>query len=401
MRKKQSGKALFTVILSVSMTSCALSTGARDYEKGVLAYQSGEYEKAAGYFTDALEKNSDRAEYYLYYGFTLLELGEYAQAAENFEKVIQEKEIAAVRENNKRAYRGAGIAYYMAGENAKALSSFYAALQYEELPELDEDIRTYMMQANAKQLEIYRAAGALDKALEACGSLLEEYGTSADLYRIRADISMERADYESALADFDLAIEAGDMQMGTLLGKLQALQALGREEEARLVSEKIAGMTPANDGEALAAAIAAFTLREYDNAGTALQELYDNGITEAGYYLAQIAIAQEDYAAAFEYLGGREEQGVISAELYYQLAFCSLELNRTEQAAEYYQKLADMQDASYLRKQEKLYIVLLEHQGKWQEALERMEQYIDDYITEEDEESEEAGREYEFLKARQ
>ena len=70
----------------------------------------------------------------------------------------------------------------------------------------------------------------------------------------------------------------------------------------------------------------------------------------------------------------------------------------SDEAEKYYGKLLDLGDASYARRQEKLYIVLLEKQGRYAQALERMEKYIKDYVTQQDEEYEEAQKEHEFLK---
>lgn len=390
-------------LLFFSLSSCTLDAGVKDYEQGVQAYNSREYKKAAECFAAALEKNSDRAEYYLYYGFALMELGEYRSAAYNFEKVIQDKDIDMIRENNKQAYRAAGIAYYMEGENAKALENFYAALQLLELPDLNEDIRTYMMQANAKQMEEYRIAGELSKALAACDNLLEEYGASADLYRIRADIFMEQRNYESALKDFDSAIEEGDKQMGTLLGKLQALQSLGRESEAQEVFAQIAAAAPENDEERMAAATALFAIAEYDTAEKEFLSLYQKGVKETGYYLAQIAAAEEDYAAALGYLEKWEKdiEEARDAELYYQIAFCCLKQGEISRAAEYYEKLERLQDASFQKKQEKLHIVLLEQQGRWEEALSLLEQYMGSQLEPGNAEWKEAEHELAFLKSRQ
>ncbi len=51
---------------------CGFSTGKQEYKDGVAAYERGAYREAAGYFAEAIEENEDIAEYYLYYGFTLI-----------------------------------------------------------------------------------------------------------------------------------------------------------------------------------------------------------------------------------------------------------------------------------------------------------------------------------------
>ena len=203
------------------------------------------------------------------------------------------------------------------------------------------------------------------------------------------------------------------------------MQALGREEEAAQVTGQIAAMIPENDREAMITAIASFKAGGYDTAAAVFQVLYDKGTleaaeaAEAGYYLGQISFIQKDYKTAYDYLSkwegfllqtadsnsfnlvGWADQAGNFAELYYQIAFCAMESEQLESAEEYYQKLEGLQEVSCQKKQEKLYIVLLERQGKWQEALKQMEHYMENYVNKENaSEYEQAKKEYDFLKSR-
>ncbi len=308
------------------------------------------------------------------------------------------KDFTSVQENNKRAYRGMGIAYYLAGNEEEALENFYAALQVPLLDEMDGDIRSYLLQVNASLLERYRTDGELERARQMCDELLASYGETADIFRMRADLWMEEENYAAALEDFDAAIAAGDSRMSTLLGKMMALKALGREDEVRLVSSKIAAMEPGNDEEAFAGALAAYSIGDYDTAKPLLERLALSGMLRANYYLAQIGIMQKNYPQAVRYLRALEDAGAQDAELYYQMAVCLVEEGQYAEAEKYYGKLSELNDQSYARRQEKLYIVLLEKQGRYVQALERMEKYREDYITPQDGEYEEAQKEYEFLK---
>ncbi len=397
MKKRKCWLAV-AVVLLICCCGCGFGTGEKEYERGAEAYERGSYREAAQYFEQAIEANEDRAEYYLYYGFTLTQLGEYAKAVQSFERVILDKDFGKVKENNKRACRGAGIAHYLAGEEEEALSCFYAALNIPLLFELDEDIRSYIVQVNAALVERYRAAGDLSRARGICDGLLEDYGESADLFRMRADLWMEEEAYEAALADFDAAIEAGDTRMGTLLGKLMALSALGREEDAAVVSAKIAVMEPHDDEEALAGAVALFSIGDYAAAAKAFVALAGKGVLQADHYLVQLYMEQGAYTQALEHLRVLEGKGTDGAELYYRTAVCLLMSGDTAGALQYYGKLEQKGDAAYLRKQEKLYIVILEKQGDYAAAYEKMGQYLSEYVTEQDPEYEEAHKEYEFLK---
>ena len=88
---------------------------------------------------------------------SLIALGEYDKAIEQFDFVYKDRNIKAVLENNKRALRGKGIAYYMMGKGKKAINYFNQALEIDLLTELDMDIIEYkdnslIIEKNMKKL---------------------------------------------------------------------------------------------------------------------------------------------------------------------------------------------------------------------------------------------------------
>lgn len=390
-----------SVALCIALTmlsSCGLDYGRKDYARAVAAYERGEYETASAYFQKALEKNEDKAEYYLYNGFNLLELQEYKKAAESFEKVILDKDFTFAKENNKRAYRGMGIAFYLSKDYEKAAESFWNALAITELPELNEDLGTRLEQVNHSLLYQYRVEGRLDEAQELCIQMLERYGETKELYCFRADLAMEQGRFEEAYSEFSKAGEIGDVGMNTRLGMIAALRALGREQEAEEAAQHLLAMTPQNESEGLAQAIAAFTLEEYGTAQEMLKPLYEKGNTEAVYYLARIYLAQEDYADAEKLFRELSATRGADAEINYSIALCCFCQEKTEEAEEYLGKLEETGAHDYLRQSEKMAIVILEKQSKWEEAYRRMTAYMEKYITASDAEYEEAQKELAFLK---
>ena len=71
---------LIPVLLLVFLCGCGFSSGEEEYEQGIAAYERGAYREAADFFAQAIAENEDCAEYYLYYGFSLIELGSYEAA---------------------------------------------------------------------------------------------------------------------------------------------------------------------------------------------------------------------------------------------------------------------------------------------------------------------------------
>lgn len=396
---RTAGKLCAFVLLAAGLPglcACTAVSGEREYGLGVEAYEARNYKRAAEHFSAAVEKNGDKAEYHLYYGYALLALGSFEKAAEEFEQIVLDKDFSSVQENNKKAYRGAGIALYRAGQAEKALACFHAALSIEQLPEYDEDIRAYIAMTNAQLLADFRERGALSEALALCTSLLEEFGGSPELYRLRADIYMGQEQHEKALAEFDLALSAGDGRMSTLLGKLCALQNLGRKEEAVQAAQGLSAVTPENGEEAFSGAVAAFAVGAFETADVLFSSLYENGSVEAGYYLAQLRMTEGDYSGAVPYLEELDKAGAADNEVCYRLAVCMLKLNRTEEAVRYYGRLSET-EGEQERRRDRLHIALLEQQSLWSEAKKAMADYLKEWAAEGDAEHEAAVREHEFL----
>ena len=126
-----------TMCIGMTMSGCGLNSASRNYNKAVSAYEERDFGIAKSYFEKAIDKNPDKAEYHLDYGFTLLALKDYVKAREQFAYVIMDKDIPMVKENNKKAYRGLGISYLLDGDYKKSIENFlYLVNPYHEI-ELD------------------------------------------------------------------------------------------------------------------------------------------------------------------------------------------------------------------------------------------------------------------------
>ena len=114
------------------------------YEKGQTAFAAGDYESALNYFSQALEENPNKAEYYLEQGYSLTALGRFEEARKAFSSAVVERDLELTRKNNKRAWRAIGITYYEEEQYEQAKSYFRKALEETFLPELNMDIRMYL-----------------------------------------------------------------------------------------------------------------------------------------------------------------------------------------------------------------------------------------------------------------
>lgn len=401
------------LLLVCLCAGCSLDHGKKEYSMGKQAYEAGDYLKAAEYFDRALEENPDQAEYYLYRGFTYLELKDYDKAQATFKKVILDKEIKEVQQNDKRALRGIGIACFESGDLTKAMKYFYAALRVKELPEMDEDIRDYMEQVNTKLLAQYRESGNREAVLELCESLKEEYGASAELDRLQADVYMELGQYENALKAFKAAADGGIDDVNTMVGQMAALQALGRKEQYNTLSVQLLNIEPKNDKERLSVAITAYAMKEYVRATEEFESLrkkYEKAskpderamYSESLYYLSQIKLQQAMYDEALGLLDTLMKTGLTEkfsvSEVLYQKAVCLLDAERYAEALAICDELEAEGDHAYGKKTDRIRIAVYEGQCEWKKAFDALVEYKEQYDLDQKSELDEYQREYEFLK---
>lgn len=403
------------MVCALLCASCAAEKSLRDYEKGVLAYESADYDKAAEYFEAALDKNPDKAEYYLYYGYTLMELERYEEAKAQFEKAMLDKEIEEIRDNTKRAYRGAGIAAYYQGDTQQAMIYLNLAYRMEELPELNEDIRAYMQQIELERISGYLEVEAFDQALELCEELEKSYGESSYLWVAKGSIANKAQDYREAAEYYEQAILAGDDSITVriaLIASLKAQQLFGEltTEEAEAVEAKIEEMlvvlrtmTPANPDEQEQLGLAFYSVGDYDMAEQWLSTLSSQDGSDKNWndYLAQIALVKGQYERALQLLQGKSE-AELGAEECYQLAFCAVKTGEWELAQAYYDKGIKLvqTDAADMQRWERLEIYLLEQSGAYKEAYERLKVYVESYLTPEAAEWEAMQKELKYLEYR-
>lgn len=352
------------------MTGCSLKASNRKYSDALSAYEAGKYEEATELFLEAIEKNPDKAEFYLDYGFTLIKLGRYEEAIEQFERVILDKDIEMIRENNKKAYRGIGIVYYSSGRYEEAIEQFDLALTYSELQEINVDILSY--KGNALEM-----SGKLEEALLVYEELLEQGNEMAGLYRTRADIFRKQGEYEKSLADYERALKIGDGDFHILLGKFAVLKELKRDQEAKEALMKAEELKIVTDADLFDLAQVHFYQENFDSAKHELKQCLENGFAEANYFLGEIYLKEKEYEQAYQsFLAYIESGKPATAALYNQLLVCSLVLEEYEAAGEYLEHAKAFSDPLIRQSLARNEIIYLEHTGDFKTALDKLERYL-------------------------
>ena len=262
--KKQVWLTAMVLGCSVLMAGCGAAN--RSYQKGIQAMQSGNYEDAGRYLQKAVKENSERAEYYIAYGMYLNEQGEYKNALKQFKKAYQDTENTIANVNNKQVYLGQAIAYARLREYDKALELCDKALKLKNTLSLNNRIW-------CSKGVVLEAIGEQEEALKAYRKAADENKENWQAYYRLAAIYQEIGDADAAgqAQDFlDTAYQKGDTEATYYLGLLY---------------------TSAGDNEKGKKYLTKFVSKGH---GECLQNAYN--------CLAAMAIGEEDYNAAQEYL---------------------------------------------------------------------------------------------------
>lgn len=390
MTKLKKGKFfLLAFLLTVGLCGCGLKASNRKYADALDAYEAAEYDQAAELFTQAIEKNPDKAEFYIDYGFTLIQLGNYEEAQKQFDRVISDKEIEMVQENNKKALRGLGIVAYCSGQYEQALQYFEQALEISQLPELNLDLLSYQ----SSSLEML---GKLEEALKVYEKLSEQGTETAGLYRTRGNLYRKQGEYEKSLADYEKALSLAAEDFGIYLGKFAVLKELGREAEAIEVLSKADKLPVNSDADLFDLAQVHYYQGNITSAELEFLQVLDKGFVQAQYFLGELSLEDGNYEEArqsFEAYLATGRPG--TAAMYNQLLVCCLHLKDLDAAKIYLEKAKELSDATIRQALARNEVTYLEYSGAFEEAFEKLERYLVIYP-----EDEQAQQDMIFLKTR-
>ncbi len=369
------------------LSGCSLAGG--DYRNGRKCFVSGNYEEAAACFAKAIDKNPNRADYYIDYGMALISLQRFDEAIEQFDRVYMDKNIPMVRENNKRALRGKGITYYNRKQYQEAISQFDAALAIGALSELDMDILYYKGDALVTIGEYEQAGATYSRIIERNSKEAEAFGKRAYTY-------LRAGEFDQSLADYEEAIRLEPDNFAYYFGKYELMLARKDEVGASAVLSQAAAIEADSKEDRYHQARIRYYQGNYDAALTELSEGFAQGFPEAHFYIGEIYAKQKDYATAIYYYEKYIEKGnVTETSVYNQLAYCYMKQGAPAKALPYLETGISIGDAVTLKVLRKNEIIALEQLGQFEAAREKLTSYRKDYPTDKD-----AAREAVFLETR-
>lgn len=364
------------IVLMVALSGC--DKAGDIYQSGKKSFHSGNYEDAAASFAAAIEKNPNRADYYINYGLTLIKLGRYEEALTEFDKAYVNKEIIIARRNNKRVLRGKGIAYYYMADYEKALEQFELALKTNELSDLNKDILRYVGSAQM-------IVGSYDKAVETYTSLIKYEKNNAAEYDNRALCYRFLGDYEKSQQDYDRAIELEPRQYSHYLGMYYLLTERGDIAAADEVLAKAAEIETKTGEDEYQLAKIHYYQEDYDRALSELNKSFVDGFKEAYYYIGEIYRIKKDYPKAIYYYENYiKGDNLLSPNAYNQIAVCEMKVGEYESALNYLEKGAAFHYAGMQKTLLRNEIIAYERLGNYQKANEKTEEYLSLYPQDEE-----------------
>lgn len=358
-------------IMIMTLTGCGT---AGNYDRtGKKSVASGEYEKAAESFAAAVKTNPNRADYYIDYGLSLIALGKYKDAVVQFDLAYMDKDMLVIKENNKKALRGKGIAYYNLLQYDDAIKEFKQALKIDELSELDMDILYYMADS------LY-TIGSYGKAIKAYTSILEINGKAAIAYNKRAFCYKALGEYEKSLADYDKAISLEPKNYEFYFGKYYLMSENKDEEGALGVLQNAASIKTVTSEDEYNLAKIHYFQDVYETALPELSKSYANGFNEAYYYIGEIYRSQKDYTKAIYYYDIYIKSKMMTTPyVYNQIAFCMMKTDQYEDALKNLEQGLAYNDAGTIRILMKNEIIAYEYLGRYEDAKLKIEAYLKNY----------------------
>ncbi len=382
------------ILIGVVALSMALTTGCgkdeEQFDKGLKAFEAGNYESALIYFEEAIELNPDVADYYIYNGMALIKNGDMDKALLEFDKAILDTDNQIVRQNNKKSYRGKGIAYFEMADYKNAVEAFDKALEIKELSEMNRDINYY--KSNALE-----ACKEYEEAIKTCDELLKEDKSDPDIFFRSAKCKAGLGKHEDAIKDYDKAIGLDDTNYDYYFGKYDSQIEMGETEEAEKTINKALAIKGSKKDNGFSLARLNYLIGNYEAALPLFEDAYKDGNMQAAYYIGSMYLNEKKYGDAAKYLREyiKSETTLRVIEPYSELILCDINIGEYDEAKQMIEKALKLKHSEETKVVEHNEIVLYEKMQDFKTAYEKCEKYIAKYPDDKG-----MAEELEFLKTR-
>lgn len=383
------GSIGLVLLLTFAWTGCS-NQGNSYYKAAQKSYRQGDYKIAAEQFEQAIEANGNRAEYYLDYGYCLIQNNDYEKAKTVFESVVMDKENTIVQKNNEKAYRGLGIAEYLEGDFEASLQAFNQAIQFASSESYELDILMYMGAANMQLAQFQEAEKSFSE-------VLKRDSKHKMALKLRGEVYARLGRYEDSIKDYSAAKRIDPKDYDVYFGLYEVYKQQNDNENARNILDEATSLPIKDAKDQFYLAKAHYLQEDLAQAKEGFELASAQGITESYLYLGDIAFTQGEMDTALTYYKQYEtESASKSSSMYERLATCYMQLEAYDQAL-----AAAQTGLLYTGENErkvllKTTVIAYEHLGDYVNALKYMEEYVALYS-----DDEAAIKEYEYIKTRQ
>ena len=316
------------------------------YERGVSAYESGDYDSALSYFKQAADTDGRRSE----------------------------------------AYRGAGITYLERGDYSYAIKFFDMSLDSmkHENDEFSEDVLFYKARAQER-------SGDTEGARQTYLSLTEGK-TPAEAYALLGNLYLQENDDAQASAAFENAL-AADPSYEIYLIIYESYDDANREGDGAKYLEDALTLTPETPDDFMKQGQIYVYLEDYQSARESLNTAIERGNTEAIPILGYICLIQDDLASAKVLYQKVLDTGKNNALSYNGLAMTALASGQYEEALSNIRLGLECGDEDMNESLLYNQIVIYEKELDFELAKQKTEEFLKLYPSDE-----EMRNEYKFLK---
>ena len=368
------------------------NSGSRHDNKGMNAYESGDYDTAVNEFKEAISYDGSNADYYIHLGMAYVEQKSYDEALGYFNQA----EGCAENDDQKALLnRGRGIACLYQGDYQTAIKWFGDALN---ISSQSNDIRidTLYYQAEAEQ-----KSGDYQAAVQSYGQIID-LKDDAGTRMLRGMAYMQLQDYASAEKDLYAAIKQSRKSYTVYRTLYSALEAQGKDDEAKQVLNDALQLSGSSSEDYYNRGMIYVDLQDYTNAADMLNKSYDKGYKAALLGLGEVSYTQQDYDTALTYYGKYFDEVDISsvdaslaAKAYNQYAAVLLAKGEYEKAAQACESGLTYNDRESDAALSFNLIVSYEHLEQWEDAYNTAKTYVSKYP-----EDTKGQKEYQFLESR-
>ena len=368
------------------------NSGSRHDNKGMNAYESGDYDTAVNEFKEAISYDGSNADYYIHLGMAYVEQKSYDEALGYFNQA----EGCAENDDQKALLnRGRGIACLYQGDYQTAIKWFGDALN---ISSQSNDIRidTLYYKAEAEQ-----KSGDYQAAVQSYGQVID-LKDDAGTRMLRGMAYMQLQDYASAEKDLYAAIKQSRKSYAVYRTLYSALEAQGKDDEAKQVLNDALQLSGSSSEDYYNRGMIYVDLQDYTNAADMLNKSYDKGYKAALLGLGEASYTQQDYDTALTYYGKYFDEVDISsvdaslaAKAYNQYAAVLLAKGEYEKAAQACESGLTYNDRESDAALSFNLIVSYEHLEQWEDAYNTAKTYVSKYP-----EDTKGQKEYQFLESR-